>query len=101
MSDYRPDIPPPLFRSTDPGTSRRAAQRAAAAGIIRGHEFMILRILKLNGAMTAKQIAAASVGNLDQVAVSRRVAGMIAKRLVRYGAAQPDGCLLIELEPQP
>lgn len=95
MSDYQ--RPPPLFRTTDPPTSAKAARLAAASGIIKGHEALILSILSRIGPATAKQIAAASDGEFDSVQVSRRIAAMIAKRLVHYEGEGQDGCGILKL----
>ena len=87
---------PPLFRTSDPETSKVAARKAAASGILASQEVTILRIVKANEGSTAKQIAVLSGGEMDQVQVSRRLAGMIAKRMVRYGAASAhDGCSMV------
>ena len=82
----------PLFRTTDPRTSKSAAARAVGSGQVASHEALILQLVREGQGRTAKMLAAASGGVLDQVAVSRRIKAMISKNLLWYGVAAKDGC---------
>ena len=104
MSDYQ--RPTPLFRTTDPATSAKAAKLAAASGIIRGHEALILAILHRVGPLavgeTSVFIAVASAHRREALAACawaidrvKKLAPIWKKEFYQDGASWiegPDDC---------
>lgn len=86
MSDYWPDTADtlPLFRRTDPATSKAAGRAARESGLVGRHEQLILAALEL-GPGTKDEIAART-GELSEQQVARRMCG-----LKRAGLVQDTG----------
>lgn len=86
MSDYWPDTTDtlPLFRRSDPETSKAAGQAARETGLVGRHEQMILAALEL-GPGTKDEIAS-RIGTLTEQQVARRMHG-----LHRAGLVEPTG----------
>ena len=85
MSQFSlPFSTPPLYRISDPATSRTAADKAAS--FLAKHEERILGALRDAGkkGMTYREIAAAT--GLEPVAVARRLKGMERRGLITRSA---------------
>lgn len=76
-----------LARRTDPDRSHRAARKAVT--FKDDHKLLIVRVLKLGGAMTPRQIAHAT--SLDYHAVQRRAAELERVGLITRGPDELDG----------
>ena len=86
MSDYYPDTTEtlPLFRRTDPATSKSAGIAARETGLVGRHEQMILDALA-SGPGTKDEIATRT-DELSEQQVARRMHG-----LHRAGLVEPTG----------
>lgn len=81
----------PVARRTDPETSKTAAQRARVSA--QAHNGKILGALRVGGALTYVEIAAATA--LEPVQVARRMAALHKAGLVRrleQTKPTPSGC---------
>ena len=91
MSDYWPDITEtlPLFRQTDPATSKTAGIAARESGLVGRHERLILEALAA-GPGTKDEIA--SRCKLTEQQVARRMHGLHQAGLVEAtGTTRPSG----------
>jgi len=70
-----------LSRSSDPPSSKAAAQMMVESGAVLSHEAIILNLLQHYPGRTAKQLAA--LGPLDNVKILRRMKKMEERGLVR------------------
>lgn len=86
MSDYYSTAVDygPLFRSTDPETSKAAGRAARETGLVGRHERLILEALAV-GPGTKDEIAGRT-GELSEQQVARRM-----HRLERAGRVEPTG----------
>ncbi len=86
MSDYWPDTTEtlPLFRRSDPETSKAAGRAARETGLVGRHERLILEALAA-GPGTKDEIAGRT-GELSEQQVARRMHG-----LHRAGLVEPTG----------
>lgn len=72
-----------LSRSTDPVTSREAAENYVASGGVGSDEEAIMRVVRMFPGCTAGEIAHHLGDGWDNVRVTRRSGGLVAKGLVK------------------
>ena len=75
----------PLYRPTDPASSRTAAEGMVESGKLGRHEWCVMNILKHFNGSTCGEIASYSM-ELDYEATHKRMKGLELKNLIVRGA---------------